>query len=186
MEEKQDPLMIVIIPVQVTPDDVVEVTPLQSVPTTIGSLFVNPIEDWIQETILSGVKAVVDMISNQNSTQALLANKVRVFRSLKILHSLVDESHLSTIEICWVTSKVEEAFNAAKIIAKTEELVAIKRLCLLSSQDSTYTSEIAHRKDNLKELFSETLELELKEKKILKEEEQNYKMRKDLMDQKQK
>ena len=28
MEEKQDPLMTAIIPVQVTPDDVVEVTPL--------------------------------------------------------------------------------------------------------------------------------------------------------------
>jgi len=47
MEEKQDPLMAAIIPIQVTPDDVVEVTPFQSVPTTIGSLFVNPIEDWV-------------------------------------------------------------------------------------------------------------------------------------------
>jgi len=64
MEEKQDPLMIAIIPVQVTLDDVLEVTPLQSVPTIIGSLFVNSIEDWVKESILSGVKVVVDMISN--------------------------------------------------------------------------------------------------------------------------
>ncbi|KAJ8422820.1 hypothetical protein Cgig2_027522 [Carnegiea gigantea] len=110
----------------------------------------------------------------------------RVFRSLKILHSLVDGSHLSTVEISWLTSKVEEAFNAAKIVAKTEELVDIERLRLLSSQDSTYTSKIAHMEDHLKELFSETLQLELREKEILKKEERIYKMRKDLMDQKQK
>jgi len=128
----------------------VEVTPLQSVPTTIGSLFVNPIEDWIQETILSGVKAVVDMISNQNSTQALLANKVRVFRSLKILHSLVDESHLSIVEISWITFKVEEAFNIAEIVAKMEGLVDIQRLRLLSSQDSAYTSKLLTWKTILK------------------------------------
>jgi len=79
IKETQDPLMTAITPVQVTPDDVVEITPLQSVPTTIGSLFVNPVEDRVQESILRGLKAVVDMISNQDSTQALLANRVRVF-----------------------------------------------------------------------------------------------------------
>jgi len=54
MEEKQDPLMTAIIPIQVTPDDVVEVIPLQSVPTTIGSLFINQIEDWAEEIFLVG------------------------------------------------------------------------------------------------------------------------------------
>ncbi|KAJ8434134.1 hypothetical protein Cgig2_000854 [Carnegiea gigantea] len=113
----------------------------------------------------------------QDSTQALLANRVRVFRSVKILDSLVDESHLST---------VEEAFNTAEIVAKMEGLVDIERLRFLSSQDSAYTSDIAHMEDNLKELSSETLELELSEKEILKEEERLRKMRKDLMNQKQK
>jgi len=47
MEEKQDSLMTAIIPVQVTPDDVVEVTPLRSAPTIIESIFVNAIEDWV-------------------------------------------------------------------------------------------------------------------------------------------
>ena len=41
-------------------------------------------------------------------------------------------------------------------------------------------------KDNIKELSSETLELELREKEILKEEERLRKMREDLMNQKQK
>ncbi|KAJ8443572.1 hypothetical protein Cgig2_020659 [Carnegiea gigantea] len=44
--------------------------------------------------------------------------------------------------------------------------------------------EITHMKDNLKELSSETLRLEHREKEILKEEERIRKMRKDLMDQK--
>jgi len=68
----------------------------------------------------------MDMISNQDSTQALLANRLQIFRSLKILHSLVDESHLSTVEISWLTSKVEEAFNIAEIVAKMEGLVGIQ------------------------------------------------------------
>ncbi|KAJ8421405.1 hypothetical protein Cgig2_017482 [Carnegiea gigantea] len=106
-------------------------------------------------------KAVVDMISHQDSTQALLANRVRVFRSLKILHSLVDESHLSTIEIFWFTSKVEEAFIIAEIVAKMKGLVDIQRLCLLFSQDSAYTSEIAH-------MEKERLQMELAEAGVAK------------------
>ena len=69
---------------------------------------------------------------------------MRVFRSLKILNSMVDESRLSIIKISWLTFQVEETFNAAGIIAKREELVDIQHVRLLSSQDSTYASEIAH------------------------------------------
>jgi len=72
------------------------------------------------------VKAVADMISNKDFIQALLVNRMWVFRSLKILHSLVDESYLSTIEISWLTSKVEEAFNTVEIIAKMKGLVDIQ------------------------------------------------------------
>jgi len=45
-------------------------------------------------------------------------------------------------------------------------------------------SEIAHMEGNLKELSSETLELKLREKEILNEEERLRKMREDLMNQK--
>ena len=47
VEEKQDSLMIAIIPIHVTTDDVMEVTPLQNVPTILESLFVNLMEDWV-------------------------------------------------------------------------------------------------------------------------------------------
>ncbi|KAJ8442689.1 hypothetical protein Cgig2_001782 [Carnegiea gigantea] len=99
-----------------------------------------------------------------------------------ILHSVVDNSQLSTVEISWLTSKVEEIFNAAEIIAKMEELVDIPQLHLLSSQNSVYDSEIVHIESNLKELSNETLECELREQKILREEERLRKMREDLMD----
>jgi len=115
-----------IIPKQVTPYGVVEATPLQSVPTRIRSLFVKSIEDWVQESILSGVKTIMSMISNQDSTRALLANKTRVFRSLKILHSMVENSQLSTVKISWLTSKIEETFNVTEIVAKIEEVVDTK------------------------------------------------------------
>ncbi|KAJ8432496.1 hypothetical protein Cgig2_003573 [Carnegiea gigantea] len=54
---------------------------------------------------------------------------------------------------------VEEAFNTAEIVTKMEGL------------DSTYTSEIAHMEDNLKELSNKALALEVREKESLKEEE---------------
>jgi len=181
-KEKQDSLLTAIIPRQVTLDDVVEATPLQSVPTEIRSLFVNSKEDWVQESILSGMETIMGMISNQDSSRALLANKTRVFRSLKILHSMVENSQLSTVEISWLTSKIEETFNAVEIVGKIQELVDTERLNLLSSRDSIYSSEIAQLEGKLKELSVEVLKLELTEKEILKEEERIHKMRKDFLD----
>ena len=122
-QEEQDTFMAAIIPRQVTPNNVVEATPLQTIPTRIRSLFVNSIEDWVQESIINGVKTIMGMICNQDSTRALLANKKRVFRSLKILYSMVENSQLSTVEISWLTAKIEETFNVAKIVAKIEEMV---------------------------------------------------------------
>ncbi|KAJ8441382.1 hypothetical protein Cgig2_009090 [Carnegiea gigantea] len=75
-----------------------------------------------------------------------------------------------------VTSKVEDTFSAVKIITKTEEFMDIPRLHLLSSQDFVHNSEIVRVEDNLKELSSKALEIELKGKEILKEEEQLCKM----------
>jgi len=90
-QEEQDSFVIAIIARQVTPDNVVEATPLQTVSTGIRSLFVNSIEDWVQKSILNGVKTIMGMIRNQDSTRALLANKTQVSRSLKVLHSMVEE-----------------------------------------------------------------------------------------------
>ena len=75
---------------------------------------------------------------------------MRVFRSLKILHSMVENSQLSTAEISWLTAQIEETFNAAEIVAKIEELVDIERLNLLYSRDSTYSSEIAQFRPNIR------------------------------------
>jgi len=36
---------------------------------------------------------------------------------------MIENSQLSTMEISWLTAKVEETFNAAKIVAKIKELV---------------------------------------------------------------
>jgi len=56
---------------------------------------------------------------------------------------MVENSQLSTVEISWLTAKMEETFNAAQNVAKKEEMVDTERLNLLSSRDSTYSSEIA-------------------------------------------
>ena len=185
-QEEQDAFVTAIISRQVTPDNVVEATPLQTIPTGIRSLFVNLIEDWVQKSILNGVKTIMGMIRNQDSARALLANKTQVSRSLKILHSMVENSQLSTVEISWLIAQIEETFNAAEIVAKIEEMVDTERLNLLSSRDSTYSSKIAQLESKLKELCTKALNLELTEKEILREEECIRQMRKDFLNAKQK
>ena len=96
------------------------------------------------------MKTIMGMICNQDSTRALLANKTQVFRSLKILHSMVENSQLSTVEISWLTAKIEETFNVAEIVAKIEEMVDTERLKPLSSRDSTYSSELLSLRANLR------------------------------------
>jgi len=67
-QEEQDSFVTAIIPRQVTPDNVVEATPLQTILTTIRSLFAISIEDWVQESILNGVKTIMGIICNHDST----------------------------------------------------------------------------------------------------------------------
>ena len=95
---------------------------------------------------------------------------------------MVENSQVSTVEISWLTSKIEETFNAVEIVGKIQELVDTERLNLLSSRDSMYSSEIAQLEGKLKELSVEVLKLELTEKEILKEEERIRKMRKHFLD----
>jgi len=71
---------------------------------------------------------------------------------------------------------VEDTFSAVEIITKIEEFTRIPQLHLLSSQDFVYNSEIAHMEDNLKELSSKDLKIELRGKEILQEEERLCKM----------
>jgi len=90
------------------------------------------------------------------------------------------------VKISWLTAKIEATCNAAEIVAKIKELVDTERLNLLSSKDSSYSSEIAQLESKLKELSSEALKLELTEKEILREEERICQMRKDFLNMKQK
>ena len=64
-------------------------------------------------------------------------------------------------------------------------MVDTDRLNVLSSKDSTYSSEIAQLESKLKELSGEALNLELTEKEILKEEHIRQ-MRKGFLNAKQK
>ena len=81
---------------------------------------------------------------------------------------------------------IRDRFNAAEIVAKIEEMVDIDRLNVLSSKDSTYSSEIAQLESKLKELSTEALKLECTKKEILREQECIHQMRKDLLNTKQK
>ncbi|KAJ8426882.1 LOW QUALITY PROTEIN: hypothetical protein Cgig2_002730 [Carnegiea gigantea] len=83
--------------------------------------------------------------------------------SQKVLCSIIDSSHFSIAEIYWLTSRVKEAFNAVEIIAKIEELI----------------------ENNLKELFTNALELKLRENETLKEDRCICKMQEHFLNQKQ-
>ncbi|KAJ8426816.1 hypothetical protein Cgig2_022597 [Carnegiea gigantea] len=58
----------------------------------------------------------------------LLAGRARVFQSLSALCSMIDIYNLSTIEIYWLSSKIEEIFGVVETAAKIEELVDVTRL----------------------------------------------------------
>ena len=142
-------------------------------------------EDWVQESILKGVGAIIDIISNHSSVRDLLASKTRIFQSLNALRSMIDIYKLSTIEICWLSSKVEEIFGIVEAAAKIEELVDVDRVKALSDQDLTCSSEIVRIVGELNSLSNEATKLKVKEQEILREEERIRKMREDLTAQQQ-
>ncbi|KAJ8434538.1 hypothetical protein Cgig2_004304 [Carnegiea gigantea] len=146
-------------------------TDLQSIPTSLASLFYNLKEDWVRESILKGVEVIIDIISNHGSARELLASKARVFQSLSALYSMIDIYNLGTIEICWLSSKIQEIFGVAETAVKIEDLVDIDRVKALSNQDLTCSSEITRIEDQLNNLSSEALKLKVKEQEILREEE---------------
>ncbi|KAJ8436511.1 hypothetical protein Cgig2_003209 [Carnegiea gigantea] len=92
---------------------------------------------------------------------------------------------LNTIEICWLSSKVEEIFGPVEAVAKMEESVDVDRVKALSDQDLTCSSEIVRIEDGLNSLSNEAAKLKVKEQEILREEERIRKMREDLTAQQQ-
>ncbi|KAJ8448608.1 LOW QUALITY PROTEIN: hypothetical protein Cgig2_010495 [Carnegiea gigantea] len=149
-------------------DDLVEAMPIQSIPTSLASLFYNLEEDWVRESILKGVGAIIDIISNHSSARDLLASRARIFQSLSALRSMIDIYKLSTIEICWLSSKVEEIFGVVEAAAKIEELVDVDRVKALSDQDLTCSSEIVRIESELNSLSNEVAKLKVKEQEILR------------------
>jgi len=119
--ELPDLVVTAIIPMQGTFDDLVEVMLIQNTPTSLASLFCNLEEDWVRESILKGVHVIISMISDHGSVKTLLANRSRVSQSLTALRSLIDVYKLSTIEICWLSSKIEPIFGITESIVHIEE-----------------------------------------------------------------
>ncbi|KAJ8445785.1 hypothetical protein Cgig2_000965 [Carnegiea gigantea] len=92
----------------------------------------------------------------------LLASRVRVSQSLSALPSMIDIYKLSTIEICWLSSKIEEIFGIVEIAVKIEDLVDVDRVKIFKAS-----------------------KLKVKEQEVLREEEQVRKMQENLTVQQQ-
>jgi len=118
---------------------------------------------------------IIGIMSSRDSARDLLASRARVSQSLSVLHSVNDFYKLSTIEICWLSYKVEEIFGVVETAAKIEELVDVDRVKALSDYDLTCSSEIAHIEGQLNNLSSEVSKLNVKEEEILREEERIHK-----------
>jgi len=56
-------------------DGLIEAVPIQSVPTSLASLFCNFKEDWIRESILKRVEVIIGIISNHGCARNLLASR---------------------------------------------------------------------------------------------------------------
>ncbi|KAJ8437713.1 hypothetical protein Cgig2_008339 [Carnegiea gigantea] len=109
-------------------------------------------EDWIRESIFKGMEVIIGIISNHDSARDLLTSRA---------------------QICWLFYKVEEIFGIV-------ETVDVDRVKVLSNQDVTCSSEIAHIEGQFNNLSSEASKRKVKEQEILREEERIRKKRKDL------
>jgi len=120
------------------------------------------------------------IISNYGSPRDLLASRARVSQSLSALCSMTDIYKLSRIEICWLSSKIDEIFNVVKTAIKIEELVDVDQFKAFSDRNLTCSSEIAHIEGQLHGLSNEALEPKVKEQEIFREQERIHQMRADL------
>jgi len=89
---------------------------------------------------------------------------------------MIDIFNLTTIEIYWLSSKIEEILGVVETTVKIEDLVDIDRIKALSDQDLSCSYEITHIEDQLNNLSSEALKLKVKEQEVLREEERIRKM----------
>ena len=90
---------------------------------------------------------IIGLISSPGSIRDLLANRARVSQSLKALSSMISVYKLSTIEIFWLSSKIEEIFDVVEFVAHIEESVDVDWVKALSDQDLIYSFEIVHIED---------------------------------------
>ncbi|KAJ8432610.1 hypothetical protein Cgig2_032891 [Carnegiea gigantea] len=120
---------------------------------------------------IQGLSFMSFLSITKDSAWELLARKARVFQSLSALGSMIDVYNLNTIEICWLSSKIEEIFGVAESAVKIKDLVKA-----LFDQDLTCSYEITHIEDQLNNLSSEASKL----KEIFREEKRIRKMREDL------
>jgi len=165
-------------------DDLVAAVPIQRI-TSLASLFCNLKEDWVRESILKGVEVIIGIVSNHGSASDLLTSKVRVSQSMSALRSMIDIYNLSTIETCWLSSRIEEIFGVVETAVKIEELVGLDWVKALSNQDLTCSSKIVHIEDQLNNLSSKGSKLKVKEHEVLREEERIRKTQEDLTIQEQ-
>jgi len=93
---------------------------------------------------------------------------------------MIDIYKFSAIEICWLSSKIEEIFGIVESVAQIEESVDIDRINTLSDWDLTYSSEIIQIEGQLDNLSNEASNMRLKEHEIVKEDECIRKIQEDL------
>ncbi|KAJ8447931.1 hypothetical protein Cgig2_012066 [Carnegiea gigantea] len=84
------------------------------------------------------------------------------------LRSMIDIFNLSTIEICWLSSKIEEIFGIVETAAKMKELVDVNRVKALSDQDLTCSSKIAYIEGQINNLSSEASKFKKKKAEQVK------------------
>ncbi|KAJ8419872.1 hypothetical protein Cgig2_000265 [Carnegiea gigantea] len=106
----------------------------------------------------------------------LLASRAGVSQSLSELHSMIDIYKLSTIEIYWLFSKIEEIFGVVETAVKIADIVDVDRVKVLSDQDLTYSYKIAHIEDQRNNLSNKASKLKVNEQEVLREEERIHKM----------
>ncbi|KAJ8438664.1 hypothetical protein Cgig2_031629 [Carnegiea gigantea] len=102
------------------------------------------------------------------SKEYLLASRMRVSQSLSALCSMID------------IYKLKEIFGVVETTIKIEDLVDVDRVKVLSDQDLTCSSEIAHIEDQVNNLSSKASKLKVKKQEVLREEERIRKIQEDL------
>ena len=123
-------------------------------------------EDWVLVSIRKGVEVINSNTSNHGYPRDLLASRARVFQSLNALRSMIYFCNLNTIEICQLSSKIEEIFGVVETAAKIEELVHVDWVKALSDQDLTCSSEIAYIEAQVNNLSSEASKFKVKEQEF--------------------